>query len=93
MQIFTLKNFVYGASNCIDEILIDPALPDNFFTTRMDDRSKQHLEKWFGTTFVLNQHATFKVWCLDGQFWDKPSCLGEFENLEHAVEFAKNYTF
>ncbi len=88
MKIFQINNSDYAAENAINDILINPDLPNNFFTMHIDDRSQRHLEKWFCLPFVLTHEQTFKVLCLDNNSDVMPSELGAFDNLEEAVNFA-----
>ena len=93
MQTFRINGLDYKAQNCIDDILIDPDLPKNFYNVRIDDRSPRHLEKWFGTAFIVSHDKGYKVFCLDGYGWDHPSDLGFFSSLQEAVYFASHDVF
>lgn len=74
----------------VDFLRIDPELPDNFFQTPNDDRSRRELDEWWDRPFAMTSpdKATLTVYCLDGGAWDRPTWYGEASDALDAVRLA-----
>jgi hypothetical protein len=75
------------------KIKIDPITPEGFYTTPHEQRSRKELDEWWGIPFIVTLEsgpyfAGYKVLCLDGGAWDRPSMIGHFHSLEDAQRFA-----
>lgn len=79
----------YHANNFISGILIDPVLPDNFWTESLESRSPEHMKHWDGMPFILGEDGFYKAYCLDGGEWDRPTLICGFDNLAKTIEFLK----
>ena len=88
MKTFIRAGHEYSAENCIDGVLIDPLLPDDFDSTPMDARTEDDMDKWYNLPFVQSQdNGIYTVRCLDGGAWDRSSLKGGFDSMEQAVDF------
>lgn len=90
MQTYTLNNRVYQAENCIEGILVDPILPDDFFETPAIDKSSTELNAWWCIPFIVNSDQGYKVVCLEGETRRGPTVTGPFEDLDEALDWAKS---
>ena len=86
MKNFTLHNIDYQADDFIDGILINPILPDNFWTATVGTRSSEDASKWFGKPFIKDFENIYAVYCLDGRCYDRPSVQGYFTTLDKAIK-------
>lgn len=86
---FEVDNTEYQAEHFIDGIFINPALPENFWTESLENRSEEHMRHWDAMPFILSEGGFYKVYCLDGGAWDRPSLIGGFDTQEQAIDFIK----
>ena len=86
---FEVDGTEYQARDYIDGVLIDPVLPDNFWTEPLETRSPEHLKHWKNQPFIIGGDAYYKAYCLDGGAWDRPSLLCGFNSLDKTIEFLK----
>ncbi len=84
---FIIAGHEYSAENCIDDILVNPALPDDFDSTPMDARTEEHMNQWFKMPYILSNSGFYTVRCLDGGCWDRSSLKGGFDSLNQAIDF------
>jgi hypothetical protein len=87
MKTFVIAGQSYQAENCIDDILVNPLLPENFNSTPMDARSQDHMDKWYQLPYILSNSGFYTVRCLDGGAWDRSSLKGGFDSLNQAIDF------
>lgn len=84
---------VMVAERSIEGILIDPEIPDGFWSTPKGKRPPSHLAFW-NTPFILTvphvYSPRYDVYCLDGGAWEHPTCWGKFATLEEAVQCARS---
>ena len=85
--VFEVDNTEYQAENYVNGIFINPVLPDNFWTEPMENRTPEHMRHWGNMPFILSDDGFYKVYCLDGGAWDRPSLMGGFDSRDKAVEF------
>jgi hypothetical protein len=85
-ETFTLNNIEYQADKLIDDVLINPLLPDNFWTATVSTRSTGDAAKWFGKPFVKDLDKILAVYCLDGRCYDGPSVWSYFTTLDKAIQ-------
>jgi len=85
--VFDVDNTQYQAENYVKCIFINPVLPDNFWTEHMENRTPEHIRHWINMPFILSDNDFYKVYCLDGGAWDRPSLIGGFDSQDNAVEF------
>lgn len=90
MKTFKIDGIYYQAQDCIDEILIKPILPDNFYTEPLEDRTEEHMRRWQNLPFIVLDNEFYKVYRLDGGAFDRPTLRGAFQNLQQAVKFIKD---
>ena len=62
----------------INGILIDPVLPNNFWTEPLETRSADHIRHWKGMPFIISEDNFYKTYCLDGDAWDKTVGQGAY---------------
>ena len=91
MKSFKLNGNQYEAKALISNILIDPKLPDGFWTTPICERSSEELELWEFVPFIITLGDLFKGYCLDGGAWDRPSLLNASDDLTEIIEHLTNY--
>jgi hypothetical protein len=101
--ISAMKTFVIGktkflAENRFGNVLIDPELPENFGCTDNQKRSAEQLDKWWGRPYLELEiedpeqwpdGVFYRVYCLDGGAWDRPTLWGRFESLHEALQCAE----
>jgi hypothetical protein len=80
-------NTEYQAHDWINGIFIDPLLPDNFWTEPLEERSEEDMRLWQDLPFIVSDNGFYKVYCLDGGAWDRPSLKGGFDTQEQAINF------
>ncbi|RZF30472.1 hypothetical protein EVC45_08330 [Paraburkholderia sp. UYCP14C] len=94
MQTYKLDGHTFTAEDCIDGVLINPALPDEFDETPHDDRSNSELRLWWGRAYIVISKwpggTRYETRCLDGGTSDGPTNWGAFATLELAVQCAKS---
>jgi hypothetical protein len=80
-------------------ILINPLLPEGFYSTPVAERSQAHMERWYQAPFILHTvwdtelsptGHQYEVYCLDENAMDRPSIWGVFVTLEEALMCAMN---
>jgi hypothetical protein len=80
-------------------ILINPLLPEGFYSTPVAERSQAQMERWYQVPFI--QHTVwdtelsptghqYEVHCLDEASIYQPSIWGVFVTLEEALTCAMN---
>ena len=88
MKTFIIAGHEYQAEQCLDDVLINPLLPDDFDSAPMDARTEDDMDKWYNLPFVQSQdNGIYTVRCLDGGAWDRSSLKGGFDSMEQAVDF------
>ena len=85
--VFDVDNTQYQAENYVKGIFINPVLPDNFWTEPMENRTPEHMRHWEAMPFILSDNDFYKVYCLDGGAWDRPSLIGGFDSQDRAIDF------
>lgn len=97
MNTFEIDGYKFFAENCIDGILINPKLPEDFYIRDISDREPLELSVWMNRAYILaEKHEAFasgirySVWCLDGGAWDRPTSFGHYHDLDSAFTKAKN---
>ena len=85
--VFEVDNTEYQAENYVKGIFINPVLPDNFWTEPMENRTPEHMRHWENMPFILSDNDFYKVYCLDGGAWDRPSLIGGFDSQDRAIDF------
>lgn len=92
---FELDGHSFYAENCIDGILINPQLPDNFDNTDNSERPDDQEKWWYRPFVVAEEHESYQngirydVRCLDGGAWDRSTGYGFFSDLDTALKCAK----
>lgn len=75
-----------------EDILINPALPEDFFNTPNGERSPQEISEWWDIPIILTEKndngVRYDVWCLDGSAWDRPTLHGQCDTLAGADKIA-----
>lgn len=85
---FEVDNTEYQAQDYVKGIFINPVLPENFWTEPLDNRTEEHMQHWKGLPFIITDDNNFyKVYCLDGGAWDRPSLKGGFDSQAKAIDF------
>jgi hypothetical protein len=85
---FEIDNQEYYAQACIEGIFINPVLPEDFWTLPIKDRTEENMQHWKGKPFIITDDNNFyKVYCLDGGSWDRPSLKGGFDSQAKAIDF------
>jgi hypothetical protein len=80
-------------------ILINPLLPEGFYSTPVAERHQSHMERWYQKPYIL--HTTwdtdlsptghqYEVQCLDENSINRPSIWGVFVTLDEALICALN---
>ena len=88
MKTFIINGLEYQADNSIDNILINPILPDDFNITPLHARAEEHMKHWYQMPFVqLQDNGFYEVLCLDTDSWDRPSIKGSFDTLDQAIDY------
>jgi len=86
MKFFMLNGWAYKAKAVIDHILIDPHLPDNFWTTPIRDCTTEELEKWEGLPFIITFGDHFSGYCLNREARDRPTLLHASNDLAEVIK-------
>jgi len=66
MKTFNIAGHDYQAENCIDSVLINPVLPDDFDSTPIDARTEDDLDKWYNLPYIVTseyQADNYKDYC------------------------------
>ena len=87
MKTFTIGVHEYTAENCINDVLINPLLPDAFDTEPLHSRLQYHIDKWYHVPYILSDNGFYTVRCLDGGARDRSSLKGGFDSLDKAIDF------
>ena len=88
MKTFIIAGHEYSAENCIDGVLIDPLLPDDFDSAPMDARKEDNMDKWYKLPFIQSQdNGIYTVRRLDDGAWDRSTLRGGFDSLNKAIDF------
>lgn len=88
MKTFVIAGHEYSAKNCINDILINPLLPDDFDSEPIINRTEEHMDKWCRLPYIQSQdNGIYTVRCLDGGAWDRSSLKGGFDTQEQAINF------
>ena len=93
---FEIDSNSFFAENCIENILINPELPEGFYITDLSERGSLELDMWMNRSYVVaEKHEAFasgirySVWCLDGGSWDRPTSYGHYHDIDSAIIRAK----
>ena len=76
MRTFILGSHEYSAENCIDGVLINPLLPDDFDSTPLAARSSEHMAAWYNLPYIVTsayQADNYKDYC--------DRCLSTYEPM------------
>ena len=84
---FEVDNTEYEAENYVNGIFINPVLPDNFWTEPLEYRTEEHMRHWDAMPFILSEGGFYKIYCLDGGAWDRPTLRGGFDTQAQAIDF------
>lgn len=92
--------FVFECESLVDNVPINPRLPEDFGCTPNQARPPRHLA-WWNVPYIevcmsheplFTQHwkgpARYDVRCLDGGAWDRPALWGAFGTLVEASRCA-----
>jgi hypothetical protein len=90
MKTFRIDDDEYQAEDCIDDIFINPVLPDNFYNQPLKERAEEHMRLWQDLPFIVSDNDFYKVYCLDGGAWDRSTLRGGFDDLQQAVDFVRD---
>ncbi|MEI6270024.1 MAG: hypothetical protein WCP01_14190 [Methylococcaceae bacterium] len=66
MKTFVIAGHSYSAQDCIDDILINPVLPDDFDSTPIDARTEEHIAAWYNLPYIVvkeYQADTYRDYC------------------------------
>ena len=74
-QTFILGGHTFQAADCIEGVLIDPVLPDNFNFCTDEDRPASH-DRWRHRPYIVQAGDTYQVYCLDGGCHDRATGWG-----------------
>lgn len=70
-------------------IPVNPPLPPAFYRTRNESRPKEELDSWWDRPYaVTDARGNFRVYCLNGGAWDRPTFLGLAPTYEDACALA-----
>jgi excisionase family DNA binding protein len=87
LKTFQIDSYDYQAEDCIQGIFINPVLPENFWTEPLEERTEEDMRLWQDLPFIISDNDFYKVYCLNGGAWDRPSLIGGFDSRDKAVEF------
>jgi hypothetical protein len=72
-----------------DSLPLDPALPQGFYDTPNEERSKEEIASWWDRPFAVSlPEGGLDIRCLDGGAWDRPTFYGRAADMREAVELA-----
>ena len=89
LKTFQIDSYDYQAEDCIQGIFINPVLPENFWTEPLEERTEEDMRLWQDLPFIISDNDFYKVYCLNGGAWDRPSLIGGFDTLAKAIGFIK----
>ncbi len=89
MKTFVIAGQEYQAESCVDDILINPLLPENFDCTPLYHRTKEHMKQWYLLPFIQSQDGIFNGYLLNTQCWDRPQLMYADESLDKVIEYFK----
>ncbi|NOM01208.1 hypothetical protein G9Q13_28680, partial [Klebsiella pneumoniae] len=82
----------FVASNCIQGVLINPALPEMFDQTPNAERSREEKARWWDRPYIVSDKnerwphgVRYTVRMLDGGAWDRSTNHGMYGSIEEAV--------
>lgn len=84
---FEVDGTEYQARDYIGGVFIDPVLPDDFWTEPLENRTPEHMKHWEAMPFILSNDGFYKIHCLDGGAWDRPTLIGGFDTQAKAIDF------
>ena len=84
---FEVDGTEYQARDYVSGVFIDPLLPDNFWTESLENRTEELLLHWHNMPFIMSNDGFYKIHCLDGGAWDRPSLIGGFDTQAKAIDF------
>ena len=87
----------YNERQKVEGIHINPLLPEAFDNYPNEERPAQELTDWWELPYITvtpvvyqnKLKIVYNVRCLDGGAWDRSTSKGDFDNLEAALERAK----
>lgn len=95
MKTFVIGKIEFLAENRFGNVLINPKLPKNFECTDNQKRPAEQLEKWWGRPYLEREiedpeqwpdGVFYRVYCLDGGVWDRPTLWGRFGSVHEALQ-------
>ncbi len=90
MNVYELGNHKYAAENCIDAVLINPLLPDDFYTLPVDEWSDARISRWMDRHFIIQDPSgIFKGYSFVERCIDKPYLFITNENLQTVVDYLR----
>jgi len=87
LKTFQIDSYDYQAEDCIQGIFINPVLPENFWTEPLEERTEEDMRLWQDLPFIISDNDFYKIYCLNGGAWDRPSLIGGFDSQDKAVDF------
>jgi hypothetical protein len=84
---FEVDNTEYHAQDYVQGVLINPVVPDEFWTLPIKDRTEEHMQHWKGKPFIITDNDFYKVYSLNGLCYDRPMLLGGFDSQAKAIDF------
>jgi hypothetical protein len=90
MNTYKIGEFEFTAKDAKEGILIDPTLPAHFYSKAIAERSAVEVEKWEGLPYIVSAQQGFRVECLDGGAWDRPTLWGQSAQIDEAISVAKS---
>jgi hypothetical protein len=89
MNTYKIGEFEFTAEDAKEGILIDPSLPTHFYAKAIAERSAAEVERWEGLPYIVPTPLGFRVECLDGGAWDRPTMWGSAGTVDDAIKIAK----
>lgn len=78
-----------NAQERINGVIVNPKQRYYFNLTEMPLRPPLEVLDWAELPYVVHTATHCEVYCLDGGSSDRPSCFGQFDSLEDAIEYVQ----
>lgn len=86
---FYKREYRPNAQERINGVIVNPKQRYYFNLTEMPLRPTLEVLDWADLPYVVYTDTNCEVYCLDGGSSDRPTCLGQFENVGKAIEYVR----
>lgn len=92
MKTFKIDGLDYIAEDFIQGILVNPELPEGFWTKPISDRNDEELALWLHHVFIwMESEGMKKLYSLDNGCWDRPTLLYASNDLNEIIKYLHDH--